>query len=112
EALILTTAAQHSLAAACTTHESFAATVNHPAARAHMARALDALQIPHTPENLPMRPSEDFGQFGARPTQLCMILLGAGPHVPALHNPDYDFPDAIIPLGTRLFHRLMTDLLG
>ncbi|MGL5010363.1 MAG: amidohydrolase, partial [Paracoccaceae bacterium] len=86
EALILTTAAQHSLAATCTTHESFAATVNHPAASAHMARALDALQIPHTPENLPMRPSEDFGQFGAPPTQACMILLGAGPHVPALHN--------------------------
>jgi metal-dependent amidase/aminoacylase/carboxypeptidase family protein len=58
-----------------------------------------------------MRPSEDFGAFGADGTDLCMILLGAGENLPALHNPDYDFPDALIPIGARLFHRLMADLL-
>ena len=41
-----------------------------------------------------------------------MIFLGAGDTVPALHNPDYDFPDALIGVGAKLFARLARDLLG
>lgn len=106
--LIARSAARHGLTQTIETHDIFAATVNAPLAARHMAKALNALQVPTTAENLPMRPSEDFGAFGA---DLCMILLGAGEAVPALHNPDYDFPDALIPIGARLFHRLMADLL-
>jgi metal-dependent amidase/aminoacylase/carboxypeptidase family protein len=41
-----------------------------------------------------------------------MLLLGAGQTCPALHNPDYDFPDDLIPLGVRIFHQLVADILS
>ena len=49
-----------------------------------------------------MRASEDFGRFrdGA---EAAMVFLGAGRDHPPLHAPDYDFPDALIPLGAGLF---------
>ena len=57
-----------------------------------------------------MRASEDVGRFGAAPTRSAMLFLGAG-DIPALHNPDYDFPDDLIPLGARIFHHIARDLL-
>ncbi len=41
-----------------------------------------------------------------------VFFLGAGEHTPALHNPDYDFPDDLIPLGSRIFMRTARNLLG
>ena len=93
-------------------HDDFAASVNDREATAHMARALDALAMPHDTGDLPMRASEDFGRFGQGGTRSAMLFLGVGENHPALHNPDYDFPDALTPLGVRIFHRVMRDLLG
>jgi metal-dependent amidase/aminoacylase/carboxypeptidase family protein len=74
---------------------------------------LDALGIAHSAGPLPERASEDFGRFGAQTgTKGAMVFLGAGLAHPALHNPDYDFPDDLIPIGTRLFARLVRDILG
>lgn len=93
------------------THDDFAASVNDPEATLCFARALDTLQIPHDESDLPMRASEDFGRFGQPGTRSAMLFLGAGPG-PALHNPDYDFPDALIGPGVAIFHQLARDLLG
>lgn len=92
-------------------HDLFRACTNHPEAVAHLRRALEAEGIAHDARNLPMRASEDFGRFGAV-ARSAMFLLGAGTDRPALHNPDYDFPDALIATGTRIFHRTLRDLLG
>ncbi len=100
------------LGLAVTHHDDFAASVNDPDATAHLTRALDALHIPHDTGDLPMRGSEDFGRFGGHGTRSAMLFLGAGESHAALHNPDYDFPDDLIPVGIRIFHRVMTDLLG
>lgn len=102
-------AARHGLKSHFTHHDAFAATLNHPEPAEILARALDALDIPHSPGTLPMRASEDFGRFATPPTRIAMLLLGAGAG-PALHNPDYDFDDALIALGTKIFHRVLTDL--
>ncbi|MCB0771662.1 MAG: amidohydrolase [Flavobacteriales bacterium] len=53
----------------------------------------------------PFKWGEDFGLFTAEYPG-CMVGLGAGVDMPALHNPDYDFPDAIIPHGVALFEEL------
>lgn len=37
----------------------------------------------------------------------CMFGLGAGEDMPALHNPDYDFPDAILESGVRVFKEVL-----
>lgn len=105
--------AQHGLSVSFTQHDHFAASVNDVQATARLRAALDALQMPHDTGDLPMRASEDFGRFGAQSeTRGAMLFLGAGQSHPALHNPDYDFPDALIPIGARLFHRVLTDITG
>jgi metal-dependent amidase/aminoacylase/carboxypeptidase family protein len=58
-----------------------------------------------------MRASEDFGRFRTRaPT--AMMFLGAGEGHPGLHNPDYDFPDPLLPIAAGVLMRVARDLLG
>ena len=105
-------ATTHGLTVSFTHHDDFAASVNDPAATAQLMRALDALDLPHDPGDLPMRASEDFGRFGQHGTRSAMLFLGAGESHAALHNPDYDFPDDLIPIGVQIFHTVLRSLLG
>lgn len=102
----------HGLSLTHETHDAFAAATNHPMATAQIAQALNTLKIRHRPGDLPMRASEDFGRFASPTTQAAMLFLGTGESHPALHNPDYDFPDDLIPIGTNIFNQLRRDLLG
>ncbi|TGQ50640.1 amidohydrolase [Mesorhizobium sp. M1C.F.Ca.ET.193.01.1.1] len=111
EALATRIAAGHRLAVRFDYHEIFVASVNAPDAVEHLARALDEEGVPHGQEALPMRASEDFGIFGHN-AKSAMFFLGAGERHPALHNPDYDFPDDLIPIGSRIFMRTARNLLG
>lgn len=105
--------AQNGLTVSLSQHDHFAASINDVQATARLRAALDALHMPHDAGDLPMRASEDFGRFGAEAeTRGAMLFLGVGQTHPALHNPDYDFPDALIPIGARLFHKVLTDLTG
>ena len=58
-----------------------------------------------------MRGSEDFGLFGGV-AKSAMFLLGSGESLAALHNPEFDFPDVLIPQGVALFDRIRRNLLG
>ncbi|MGO4907654.1 amidohydrolase [Pseudorhodobacter sp. W20_MBD10_FR17] len=113
EALVADQAVAHGLALTISYHDDFSASVNDPEATLRMAAALDALGIAHTRGPLPESASEDFGRFGAEPgTKGAMVFLGAGRAHAALHNPDYDFPDDLIPIGTKLFDAIARDILG
>ena len=92
-------------------HDDFAASINDEEATQVAISALESLAIPHGGAGLPMRASEDFGVFGwdAKSAMLC---LGPGEAHAALHQPDYDFPDDLIPVGARIFDRIARDLLG
>ncbi len=89
----------------------FAATVNDGEATRVAVAALAALDIPHGDFGLPMRASEDFGVFGWN-AKSAMLCLGSGEDYAALHNPDFDFPDDLIPIGAAIFERIARDLLG
>lgn len=91
-------------------HDDFAASRNDPEATALMRAALTAAGVPVIPGE-PMRASEDFGRFGAT-ARSAMFWLGAGETHPALHAPDYDFPDSLIAPGLAAFERVIRDLLG
>ncbi|GGA29175.1 amidohydrolase [Neptunicoccus cionae] len=91
--------------------DDFAASINDPAAVDVAGAAMEALGVACGPEGLPMRASEDFGVFGWG-AKAAMLCLGPGKDYAALHNPDYDFPDDIIPLGAAIFERITRDLLG
>ncbi len=111
EKLARETAARHGLGCEIDYHEIFSASLNAPEAVAHLRAALDGEGIRHDEAELPMRASEDFGLFGRRSAS-AMLFLGAGENVPQLHNPDYDFPDDLIPIGARIFMRTARDMLG
>ena len=57
-----------------------------------------------------MRASEDFGVFGWA-AKSAMLCLGPGEDHPALHQPDYDFHDNLIPVRARIFDRIARELL-
>jgi len=111
EKLVLEEAAARNLAYTVDYHEIFVASMNDEDATALLRAALDAEGVGHDEETLPMRASEDFGHFG-RASKSAMLFLGAGERHPQLHNPDYDFPDDLIPIGARIFMRAARDLLG
>ena len=111
EALVTKITGEHGLSARCDYHEIFVASVNAPEAVEQLRLALDEEGVVHGEENLPMRASEDFGVFGHNAAS-AMFFLGAGERHPALHNPDYDFPDDLIPIGSKVFMRTVRNLLG
>jgi len=41
-----------------------------------------------------------------------MFVLGTGVDQPQLHNPDYSFPDDLIPIGASIFHHALRELPG
>lgn len=110
-ALAEVAAAEHGLDLAVSFHEVFAHVENAPEATAELARAMDAEGIPHSPGHLPFRASEDFGVFG-HGAPSAMVFIGAGETHPSLHNPDYDFPDALIPIAARVLGRAARQLVG
>ncbi len=111
EGLVRDVARNNELDLAFDYHEIFPASLNAPEAAAVLRAALDAEGVPHDERGLPMRASEDFGRFG-HDSKSAMFFLGAGEAHPQLHNPDYDFPDDLIPVGARIFLRVSHDLLG
>jgi amidohydrolase len=110
-ALAERTAADHGLRLDIHQQEAFAACANHPEATAVLARAARATGLALREDGLPFRASEDFGRFGAV-ARSAMLFLGAGEGHPALHNPDYDFPDVLIPTGAALFDHAIRQILG
>ena len=91
--------------------DDFAASINDAEATAVAVAAMDAVGVTNGDDGLPMRASEDFGVFGWG-AKAAMLCLGPGEDHAALHNPDYDFPDDLIPVGAAIFDRIARDLLG
>jgi amidohydrolase len=111
EALAAEAANRNKLAMTFDYHEIFVASINAPEAVDQLRAALDAEGIGHDEEQLPLRASEDFGVFG-HASKSAMLFLGSGVDIPQLHNPDFDFPDDLIAIGSRIFMRTARDLLG
>lgn len=84
---------------------------NDPDAVAQLEKALQDEGIGWDAQGLPMRASEDFGRFRDL-SKSAMFLLGSGMDRAHLHNPDYDFPDDLIPIGARVFLRTVRNLTG
>jgi amidohydrolase len=109
--LVLDAAQKFDLNAAFETCDEFAASINDADATHVAIAAMNAIGIANGDDGLPMRASEDFGVFGWS-AKAAMLCLGPGEDHAALHNPDYDFPDDLIPIGAAIFERIAHDLLG
>lgn len=104
-------AARLGLSVTFSDHDIFAASINDADATAVAQNAMSAIGVTHSDEGLPMRASEDFGVFGWG-AKAAMLCLGPGVDYASLHNPDYDFPDDLIPIGATIFDRIARDILG
>ncbi len=82
---------------------AFAASRNHPVVVEQLIEAAQTLGLHLTKRAVSFPWGEDFGLFTQK-IPGAMFGLGGGEKLPALHNPDYDFPDEIIPTGVNLFY--------
>lgn len=82
--------------------ETFAATHNDPEAWDFGNEAAKKLGLKTKHIRIPFRWSEDFGLFSSH-TKTLLFGLGSGKKQPQLHEPNFDFPDELIPTGVGMF---------
>jgi hippurate hydrolase len=106
-------AAAHGVGATVAFDTEFIETINAPGpteAAVQAARNAGLVAIPDRP---PMSFSEDFAHFCAA-VPGCFLLLGngtEGPNGQPLHSSDYDFNDALLPIGAAFWAQLVRDRL-
>lgn len=88
----------------------FHANLNHPEAVNFIRKAAEQNQLSLTERDYPFRWGEDFGLFTQK-YKGAMFGLGSGVSTPALHNPDYDYPDEITETGIRMFNQIIKEIL-
>ena len=106
-------AAAHGISASVTFDTQFIETINASAPTEAVYRAAEAAGCPLVRDRAPMSFSEDFAQFAAE-VPGCFLLLGngdEGAHGRPLHASDYDFNDALLPIGADFWVRLVEDRL-
>ncbi|MFZ2099837.1 MAG: amidohydrolase [Oricola sp.] len=110
-AMAIAAAEKGGLKIGISTSERFAACFNDAAATSMVREACADAGIACAPVDGPFRWSEDFGVFSSVAPST-FLVLGAGEDCPQLHNPDYDFPDDIIPAGLAIFERIARNCCG
>ncbi|WP_137702727.1 amidohydrolase [Marimonas lutisalis] len=106
-------AAAHGVEAEVSFNTEFIETINAEAPTEAVLRAAQAAGLDALGDRAPMSFSEDFAHFSAA-VPGCFLLLGNGEdgaHGQTLHSSDYDFNDALLPLGARFWAALVRDRL-
>lgn len=101
---------EYGLEAAISWTQEFKANNNDPECVAAIRAAAQSCDLPIIERKKPMKWGEDFGLFTTK-LKGAMFGLGSGENQPALHNPDYDFPDELIETGSRIFEKIVRDFL-
>lgn len=89
--------------------EVFPAVVNNEECVKIIEKAVEEADLKIERMKQPFRWSEDFGYF-SNEYKGGFFGLGSGINQPALHNPDYDFPDDIIESGVEVFFNIYKKL--
>ncbi len=110
EGLVMTIAEREKLSFEMIYEEVFPATINDAACSGLIETAAANLKLGIETIAQPFRWSEDFGHFTAK-FPGAIFGLGSGESQPALHNPDYDFPDALIPTGIKLYQEIYRQII-
>ena len=93
---------KHQLQSEISWTEEFSSNRNNPKAVQLIENVIDELGYEKEVRKRPFRWGEDFGLFTQK-FPGAMFGIGSGEDCPALHNPDYDFPDEIITTGIKMF---------
>ena len=106
-------AAAHGVRAKVSFNTEFIETINAPGPTSAFVGVAQKMGLSTIPDREPMSFSEDFAHFCAA-VPGCFLLLGNGTdgaHGQPLHASDYDFNDALLPIGATLWSRLVRDRL-
>ncbi len=106
-------AATHGAGATMSFNTEFIETINAADPTNAVIRAAHAAGLETIGDREPMSFSEDFAHFSAA-VPGCFLLLGngeSGPHSQPLHSTDYDFNDALLPIGAAFWAKLVRDRL-
>ncbi|MDO4620395.1 MAG: amidohydrolase [Lachnospiraceae bacterium] len=98
-------AEEHKLRLEISYQDQFADCFNHREAVEKVREAARLEEIPLEDLKEPFRASEDFGRF-TKERPGAIFYVGAGEEHPALHTPDYDFPDELIDVIARMYRRI------
>ncbi len=107
-------AATHGITATMDFNTEFIETINAPGPVDAVMRAAQAAGLEVDGHRPPMSFSEDFAHFSAA-VPGCFLLLGngtEGAHGQPLHAADYDFNDALLPIGAAFWATLVRDRLA
>lgn len=91
--------------------DKFNAIINHSEANMLLKQACKDLGFVHNDLDVPMRWSEDFSEY-SRTWPSAFFGLGSGVEHPPLHDPQYDFPDALIDVSSKIFEQIIRDMNG
>ena len=105
ENLAQSIAKAHQLKCKTSWTQSFQANENDKTAVTFIKKAANFNDFELFEKEKPFTWGEDFGLF-TQHYPGAMFGLGSGINTPALHNPDYDFPDEIIVTGIAVFHHI------
>ncbi|TAJ12033.1 amidohydrolase [Marinilabiliaceae bacterium JC017] len=108
--IIHTSAEQHHLKSEIEWTQHFRATENNDMALEYLQNAIHTNGYSHKETDYPFKWGEDFGLF-TQQYKGALFGIGSGTNCPALHNPDYDFPDEILPIGVELFYAIVSQIL-
>jgi len=106
-------AAAHGVSVEMSYNAEFIETINAEEPTQAVVQAAEAVGLETIPDRQPMSFSEDFAHFSAA-VPGCFLLLGngeSGPHGQPLHSDDYDFNDALLPIGAGLRAELVRQRL-
>ncbi|HAD97945.1 MAG TPA: amidohydrolase [Cryomorphaceae bacterium] len=90
--------------------EVFYANMNNSESFEVIRSSADENQLDFEERATPFKWGEDFGLFTEK-FPGAMFGIGSGKDTPALHNPDYDFPDEIITTGIKMFTTILRKTL-
>ena len=100
---------KHQLTSTVSWTQQFRANENNPEVVCFIKKAAENNGFNILEKETPFSWGEDFGLFTEHFSG-AMFGLGAGENLPALHNPDYDFPDELIPFGVKMFHQIIKEI--
>nr|WP_269808726.1 M20/M25/M40 family metallo-hydrolase [Enterovibrio nigricans] len=91
--------------------DQFSATINHSEANMLLRQACKDLKFDFVNLEAPIRWSEDFSEY-SKVWPSAFFGLGSGSEHPPLHDPHYDFPDALIDVSSKIFEQIIRDMNG
>ena len=102
-------ATAHGITAEMTFNTEFIETINAPEPTEAVVDVARSMGLDTLPDRPPMSFSEDFAHFAAA-VPACFLLMGNGEDGPSanpLHSNNYDFNDALLPIGAAFWAALV-----